>query len=94
MFGEPVPTLVSTLLVAPLTIALDTVEGEALVALEVQRGHARDVRVAIDVPLIVLVAVLLVYQAEVMLEPGANRSRQEPMLEKLDWRRCSSRSRR
>lgn len=31
-----------------------------------------------EVPLIVLVAVLLVYQAEVMLEPGAKRSRQVP----------------
>ncbi len=40
--------------------------------------------VAIDVPLMVFVAVLLVYQSEVMLEPGANRSRQEPKLEKLD----------
>jgi hypothetical protein len=31
-----------------------------------------------DVPLMVLVAVLLVYQAEVIDEPGANRSRQAP----------------
>ena len=34
--------------------------------------------VAIDVPLIVLVAVLLVYHAEVMLTPGANQSTQLP----------------
>ena len=34
--------------------------------------------VAIDVPLIVLVAVLLVYQAQVMPTPGANRSTQVP----------------
>ncbi len=36
---------------------------------------------AIDVPLSVFVAVLLVYQAEVMEEPGANKSRHEPLLE-------------
>ena len=39
---------------------------------------------AIDVPLIVLVAVFDVYQAEVMPEPGANRSTHEPMLEKSE----------
>ena len=33
---------------------------------------------AVDVPLMVLVAVLPVYQAEVMLEPGAKTSRQVP----------------
>ena len=32
----------------------------------------------------VLVAVLLVHQAEVMLEPGAKRSTQVPKLEKLE----------
>jgi hypothetical protein len=31
-----------------------------------------------EVPLMVLVAVALVYQAEVMLEPGAKISTQEP----------------
>ncbi len=35
-------------------------------------------------PLIVLVAELLPIQEDVMLEPGANRSRQLPMLEKLE----------
>ena len=33
---------------------------------------------AIDVPLIVFVAVLLVYQADVMLEPGAKMSTHVP----------------
>jgi hypothetical protein len=37
-----------------------------------------------DVPLMVFVAVLPVCHAEVMLEPGAKMSRQEPMFEKLD----------
>jgi hypothetical protein len=34
-----------------------------------------------DVPLIVLVAVLLPFQAEVMPDPGAKMSRQEPKFE-------------
>ena len=37
--------------------------------------------VAIEVPLMVFVAVLLVLQAEVMLEPGAKMSRHVPKLE-------------
>ncbi len=36
---------------------------------------------AIEVPLMVWVAVLLLFQAEAMLEPGANRSTQTPKLE-------------
>src|ERR671918_49910 len=38
---------------------------------------------AIDVPLMVLVAVLPVDQADVTLAPGANTSRQVPKFEKL-----------
>lgn len=34
-----------------------------------------------DVPLIVLVAELLEFQADVIEEPGANKSRQEPLFE-------------
>ena len=37
--------------------------------------------VAIDVPLMVLVAVSLVFQSDVMPDPGANRSTQVPKLE-------------
>jgi hypothetical protein len=37
--------------------------------------------VAIEVPLMVFVAVLLVFHAEVMLEPGAKMSRHVPKLE-------------
>jgi hypothetical protein len=39
------------------------------------------VRGPIEVPLIVFVAVLLVFQADVMLEPGAKMSRHVPKLE-------------
>ena len=41
--------------------------------------------VAIDVPLMVLVAVELVFHADVMPEPGANMSTQVPKLEKEDF---------
>jgi hypothetical protein len=37
-----------------------------------------------EVPLIVFVAVSLVFQADVMLEPGAKRSRQDPKFENDD----------
>jgi hypothetical protein len=40
--------------------------------------------VAIEVPLMVLVAVSLVFQAEVMLDPGAKRSTQVPKFENED----------
>jgi len=40
--------------------------------------------VAIDVPLIVFVAVSLVAHAEVMLDPGAKMSRHVPQFEKLE----------
>ena len=39
---------------------------------------------AIDVPLMVFVAVLLVFHADVIEEPGAKMSRQVPMLENGD----------
>jgi len=37
-----------------------------------------------EVPLSVALAVSLVFQAEVMSEPGANKSTQDPTLEKED----------
>ena len=40
--------------------------------------------VAIEVPLMVFVAVSLVFHAEVMLDPGANRSTQVPKFENDD----------
>ena len=41
---------------------------------------------ATEVPLMVLVAVLLEYQVDVISSPGANRSTQDPQLEKLERR--------
>lgn len=80
--GEPVPAEVTTPLVA------DRVSTDATPA-GVSVGWAERIRAAIpatcglamDVPLMVLVAVLEVYQAEGMLLPGANTSTQEPKLE-------------
>jgi len=52
------------------------------VGLQVQgRDAGETCGVAIGMPLMVLVAVLLVFQAEVIDEPGANRSRQLPKFE-------------
>ncbi len=77
--GEPVPGLVTLPEVALLTRALRTVAGEALGLLwRYSAATPATCGVAIEVPLMVFVAVSLVFQAEVMLEPGAKRSRQVP----------------
>ena len=68
-----------------MTIAFLTAAGEA-VRLCCRNRAATPVTcgVAIDVPLIVLVAVLLVDHADVMLEPGAKMSTTLPKFEKDD----------
>jgi hypothetical protein len=64
------------------TIAFLTVEGEAPVfTAKYKAATPATCGEAIEVPLIVFVAVLLVYQADVMLEPGAKISTQVPKLE-------------
>ncbi len=75
----PVPGLFTTPLVALLVRALATADGEALGFAERYSAAAPAVcGVAIDVPLIVFVAVVDEYQSEVMLTPGAKRSTQVP----------------
>src|SRR5439155_4196684 len=82
-FGEPVPGLFTTPMVALLTSALPTCAG-------VKDGFAASTRaespvtcgVAIEVPLIVFVAVSLVIHDEVMFTPGAKMSTHVPKLEK------------
>ena len=65
--------------VALLTIALRTALGEAPgLFCRYRAATPATWGEAIEVPLMVFVALLLVYQAEVMFEPGANRSRQLP----------------
>src|SRR4030095_3009972 len=80
--GEPVPALVTLFGVEPLTIAAATVAGEA-VGFVSRNNAAMPVAcgVASDVPEIVLFAVSLVFHDEVMLLPGAKRSRQVPKFE-------------
>ncbi len=64
------------------TSAARTAAGEATgLALRCRAAAPATCGVAMDVPLIVFVAVVPVYQADVMLEPGANRSRQVPKFE-------------
>src|SRR5688572_9647821 len=83
--GDPVPMPVSLLTLALLTTPAWTVAAEAVGS--VARYSAATPATcgdAIDVPLMVLVAVSFVYQAEVMLEPGANKPTQVPKLENDD----------
>lgn len=83
--GEPVPALVTLLSEEPLIIAAPTVAGEA-VGFVSRKSAATPATCgeAIDVPEIVLVAVSLVLQEDVMLEPGAKMSTQVPQLENED----------
>jgi hypothetical protein len=70
---------VTMLFVVRLKSVVRTVAGDAL-GLPCRYWAATPAAcgVAIEVPLIVLVAVLLVYHADVMLTPGANQSTQLP----------------
>src|SRR5438046_1951960 len=82
-FGEPVPGFFTTFLVALLTSVSRTCAG-------VKDGFAESTRaeapvtcgVAIEVPLIVFVAVSLVSHDDVMFTPGAKMSTHVPKLEK------------
>ena len=81
-FGDPVPAPVTTPVVESATRRSRTCAGVKLGFAESTNAAApATCGVAIDVPLMVFVAVLEVFQAEVMLDPGAKMSRQVPMLE-------------
>ena len=81
-FGEPVPGLVTLFGVELLISAVVTCAGVALGLLaRYSAATPATCGDAIEVPLMVLVAVVLVYQAEVIDEPGAKMSRQVPKLE-------------
>ncbi len=78
-FGDPVPGLVTTFGVAALTRAVATWAGVAVgLAARWSAAAPTTCGVAIEVPEMVFVAVSPVPQEEVMLEPGANRSRTVP----------------
>ncbi len=85
-FGDPVPGLVTLPVVALPSSAVSTCAGVADVFVcKYSAAAPTTCGVAIDVPLIVLVAVALVDHAEVMLEPGAKMSTQVPKLENDDF---------
>jgi hypothetical protein len=80
--GEPAPAAVTLLGVAAFSSPEVTVAGDApLWSPRYSAALPTTWGVAIDVPLMVLVAVSLVFQSEVMPEPGANRSTQVPKFE-------------
>ena len=65
--------------VALFTSALRTVAGDApVLPCKYSAATPATCGVAIEVPLMVFVALLLVYQADVIDEPGAKMSRHEP----------------
>src|SRR5215212_5854683 len=77
--------LVNRPVVELFTSALRTVAGDALELPErYSAATPATCGVAIDVPLMVFVAVSLDAQAEVMLEPGATMSTHVPKFEKLE----------
>ena len=80
--GEPVPGEPTTPVVA-VDVSREAMVAGAAPGLACANSAAVPVTcgVAIDVPLIVFVAVLLVFQADVMLLPGAKMSTQVPKLE-------------
>jgi hypothetical protein len=82
LFGDSVPALVTTLLVAALITADMTVAGDAAGTADKYRAAIpATCGDAIDVPFNVFVALFPVYHAEVIPEPGANRSRHAPKFE-------------
>ena len=80
--GEPTSADVTRLGVAEATSALRTCVGDSAPFAPRRRAAAPATwGEAIEVPLIVFVAVDDVYQADLMLEPGAKMSRQFPKFE-------------
>src|SRR5215204_7468747 len=80
--GEPAPGLVMTFIVALEYMVLATVCGAMVgLALRISAAPPATCGAAIEVPLMVLVAVSLVFHAEVMPSPGAKMSVQVPKLE-------------
>lgn len=78
-FGEPVPMELSLFGVALAIRKLATAAGDAVgLAASASAATPAIWGVAIEVPLMVLVAVVLLFQADVMLLPGPKISRHVP----------------
>src|SRR5689334_4139261 len=83
LLAEPVPALVTLPFVLPFTRASRTAAGVAVgFAYRYRAATPATWGDAIDVPLMVLVALLVVSHALVMFSPGAKISRQVPKFEK------------
>jgi hypothetical protein len=77
--GDPVPALVTLLGVALLFNDVATASGVAVgLAAKYSAAAPATCGVAMDVPLMVLVAVGLLYQSDLIEEPGAKISRHDP----------------
>lgn len=79
LFADPVPRDDNLFSEALTVINCATAAGVAVeLAFNAKAATPATCGLAMDVPLMVLVAVALVYQADVMLDPGANTSTHEP----------------
>ena len=76
--GEPAPGDPTTPCVALVVIAVVAAAGVAAPEASARAATPATWGEAIEVPLMVLVALSLVFQAEVMPRPGAKMSTQEP----------------
>ena len=82
MFGDPDPAPVTTFGVLAAINAVATAAGVAVgFTLRYSAATPATCGEAMDVPLIVFVAVVLVFHDDVMLEPGAKMSTHVPKFE-------------
>ena len=81
MFGEPAESEIRSDVAVETTHAATRLTESELTALSAKAAMPATCGDAIDVPEIVFVAVVDVYHAEVMFDPGAKTSTQEPKFE-------------
>jgi len=84
LFGEPATSVTAPEVAVDVIQVATRLTERVLSALSAKAAMPATCGEAIDVPEIVLVAVVEVDQAEVMFEPGANTSTHEPKLENED----------
>ena len=78
MFGEPTASVTEPEVAVDVIQVATRLTERVLSALSAKAAMPATCGEAIDVPEIVFVAVVEVYQAEVMIEPGAKTSTHEP----------------
>ena len=84
LFGEPTASVTAPEVAVDVIHVATRLTESVLSTLSAKAAIPATCGEAIDVPEIVLVAVVEVCQAEVMFEPGANTSTHEPKLENED----------